>query len=289
MRTVARLWLSRARWLVLAVLACGCALPAVPSLCTVPPCWRNHHPFGPEANAARARGELTSLCEPARAEEWNALARACIRDGDVLFRLGRSRTLHGQFTSLVLADVSDSRFSHAGLACWEGDDLWVYDTAGQGVRKVPFALWMMDAWAGHFTVKRLRPEFRDRIPAALAFCDDAYRRGVPYDYWFTGADDRLYCAALIELAFRDAGLELSEPLPIRCLPHYPRYCLVGLTVRGLTPLDVDRPIYALGNAYYGLYGSPCLELVYEGGVEDDTKRKPPRRPFWSRIKAAVGR
>jgi len=267
MPTGRRLVLARAAATGLALAACGCVGPATPSLTTVPPDWRVR-PFGPEANDARACGELRPLFLPPQACLWEEFARAHVRDGDVLFRLGRSRTLRGALTSRFLADVSDSRFSHDGLARWEDGQLWVYDAESQGVRKVPFVFWMMDVSDGCFAVKRLRPHSQGAVPAALAYCEDAYRRQLPYNFWLRPGDGGLYCAELIENAFRAGGVALSEPLPVRRLPHYRRYVLLGLAVEALTPLRVDQPIYALGNAHYGAYGSPCLELVYEGGGSD---------------------
>jgi hypothetical protein len=261
----------------LLLLICGCAIPATPSLTTVPESWREQRPFGPKANAARRRGELQPLFLPPQAEEWEAFARAHIREGDILFRLGRSRTVRGLLTSHVLADVCDSRFCHDGLAHWEGDTLWVYDAEGQGVRKIPFVFWMMDVCDSHFAVKRLRPEYRGCLDAAVVYCEDAYLRELPYNFWLKPNAEGFYCAELVEKAFRSGGLALSQPVRISRLPHYRRYCMVGLAAELLTPLHTDQFVYALGNRHYGTYGSPYLELVYEGDGADEAQadRQPP--------------
>src|SRR5205823_12680397 len=127
---------------------------------SVPPEWRHGNPFGPEANAARARGELGVHGTIRRAAEWDALAREHIQTGDVLFRCGQSLTLTGNLTSYFLASLNDGRFSHEGLAHWEGDRLWVFDVETEGVRSVPFEQWMLDTRGNAFAVKRLRPEYR---------------------------------------------------------------------------------------------------------------------------------
>jgi hypothetical protein len=270
---------SSAAWLGWVLLLCGCTLPATPSATTVPDAWRECRPFGPRANAARNRGELRPLYVPPQAEIWETFARAHIQDGDVLFRLGRSRTVRGYLTSYVLADVCDSRFCHDGLAQWEGDTLWVYDAESQGVRKIPFVFWMMDVCDGRFAVMRLRSEYCDAIPAALAYCEEAYRKETPYNFWLKSEEEEgFYCAQLVEMAYRAGGLALSEPVAIRRLPHYRRYVLVGLAADLLTPLSTEQRVFSPGNRYYGTYGSPFLELIYEGDGPDDEgqfERLPP--------------
>src|SRR5262249_49755068 len=154
----------------------------------VPREWRRRHPFGPEANAARARGELPSECPDPRAPVWNEFAHHTIHDGDIVFRRGQSLTLVGRLTSRGLAMACGGLYSHDGLAHWEGDRLWIYDVESEGVRKVPFDIWMLDVAGDCFAIKRLKPEYRDRIPYALAFCEDAYQRNVPFDFSLDPSD-----------------------------------------------------------------------------------------------------
>jgi hypothetical protein len=249
---------------------------------TVPPGWRHANPWGPAANAARASGELAPLCPPtvrAKMAEWSAFGRDNIQDGDLIFRYGASYNPAEVFTSRLIAVISDGRFSHAGFAHWEGDVLYVYDTepAPQGVRKIPFAFWALDTAGRSLVVKRLRPEYRRFIPAAFDYCEKVYQEQVPFDDWFKPDDTELYCTEMIEKAFLSGGLELSEPLPIRCLPHYLRYSPLAPFVEFFSPIRVDRPLFALGNEHYGVFGSPFLDLVWDqGGEKGQRPRKPPR-------------
>jgi hypothetical protein len=263
--------------LVVALAAPGCSLPSSPLMATVPRAWRDQHPFGPEANAARSCGELQPRFVPRRAEEWAALAHDIIEEGDVLFRFGRSYTPNGRFTSWFIASISDSRFSHDAIAHWEGDVLYVYDAEQEGIRKVPFVLWMLDVKDGTLEIKRLKPAYRGGIPQAIAYCEDVYLQEVPFDFALKPDDERLYCSEMIEKAFRSAGLPLAEPLPIRCLPHYPRYSPLRPVVERFTEYRVDVPVFAIGNEHYGTYGSPYLELVYrDPSCNANKPRKPPR-------------
>jgi hypothetical protein len=260
----ARAALALGAGLVALALGPGCALPVTPSAATVPRDWRGTNTWGPEANALRAEGALPPRFYTPRMAAWADFARAHLQEGDLLFRLGRSYRLTGIFTSRLLAKISDGSFSHNGLVHWEGDTAFVYDAEQEGIRKVPFEFWMLDVADDTLAVKRLRPEFRHAVPRALAYCEDAYQRQVPFDLALSLDDERLYCSEMIEKAFASAGLPLAAPVPIRCLPRYARYGPLRPLVEALTEIRVDIPVYALGNERYGTYGSPCLELVYRG-------------------------
>jgi hypothetical protein len=262
----------------LAFFGAGCALPSSPTEATVPREWRKKNAWGPEAYAARAQGTLQPLfCTPEMAE-WREFGRRIIQDGDILFRYGYSYKPYEIFTSRLIAGVEDDRFSHDGIAHWEGDTLYIYDAepAPQGIRKVPFDFWMLDTANHSLVIKRPRPEYRCAIPQALAYCEDVWLRQVPFDDALRPDDEKLYCTEMIEKAYRSAGVVLSEPLPIYCLPHYRRWVWVQPLVTTFTPIRPNVSLFALGNPYYGTYGSPLLETVYEESPDPrEDRREPP--------------
>ncbi len=263
---------------LLLLLLSGCAMPGSPTMATVPHEWRATNPWGPQANEARAEGRLVPLFYPKRQAEWEAFARSTIQDGDLLFRFGTAYSLRQQFTSRLIRGVSDGLFSHDGIAKWEGETLYVYDTvpAPEGVRKTPFIFWMLDVDDNGLFIKRVKPEYRDAIPQALAYIEDAYERQVPFDADLHLDDEKLYCDEMLEKAYRSAGLVLSDPVPARCLPHFKRYLLIALLAELFTTIDVEEPIFAIGNEHYGTFGSPCLDLVFAGKV--DRHRSGPKCP-----------
>jgi hypothetical protein len=236
-------------------------------MATVPREWRTTNPWGPEANAARARGELVPLYYSEEMARWREFGRANIRDGDLLFRYGKSYNPAEIFTSFLLAGISDGRFSHNAIAHREGDTLYVYDAEPppQGVRKLPFEFWVLDVQDHSLVVQRLKPEYRGYIPGAQAYLEDAYLRQVPFDSALKPDDERLYCSEMIEKAFRSAGLTLSEPLPIYCLPHYLRWLPLKPLLYLFTEIRVEQPVFAIGNEHYGTFGSPYLETVLDQG------------------------
>lgn len=267
--------------LALALLAPGCSLPVEPSMATVPRAWRQTNPWGPEAYAARAEGRLRPLFCPPHAAEWAAFARQHIEEGDLLFRYGKASRLVGKLEGRLLTRIAASRFTHDAIAHWEDGTLYVYDSqpAPEGVRKMPFAFWVMDVMEGSLVVKRLLPPYRCYIPAALAFIEDVWLKQVPFDAGMRLDDERLYCTEMIEKAFRCAGLALSDPVPIRCVPNYRRYAWLRPLVERFTEIRVDEPAFAPGNCYFGTFSSPYLETVYDaGGRRCDPTPKPPTCP-----------
>src|SRR5437879_4495911 len=124
---------------LLVCLAPGCA-GSRGSLAAVPRAWRKTNPWGPEAQEASARGEWKPLFYTPQMGDWAAFARESLQDGDLLFRYGRSTQLRDSINNRVMTGISDSRFTHDGLAFHENGRVWVYDaeTEPQRVRKIPF-------------------------------------------------------------------------------------------------------------------------------------------------------
>ena len=268
---------GRALWAAccLALLGAGCASP---TMATVPRPWRKGNPWGPEAYAARAEGRLQPRYYTQKMADWKEFGRCHVRDGDILFRYGDSNKPYEIFTSFLISSIEDDRFSHNGIAHWEGDALYIYDAEPmpQGVRKVPFDFWVLDTAERSLVIKRPRPEIAEAVPQAVAYCEDAWQRQVPFDDALRPDDEKLYCSEMIEKAYRSAGVVLSEPLTIRCMPHYRRWLPIKPLVYALTPIRDDVPVFALGNPHYGTYGSPLLETVYEESVDPrEDRRKPP--------------
>src|SRR5262249_33953076 len=107
----------------------------------------------------------------------------------------------------------------------------------------------------------------------------AYRAHVPFDTAFRLDDEGFYCTELVEKAYRSAGVVLSEPVPLCCFPRYHRYSYLRPLARVVVGIDVKEPVYAPGNAAYGVYASPALELVYESCQAASPKaagHRPPR-------------
>ena len=147
--------------------------------------------------------------------KWDQWGRKVLRDGDIVFRLGDARILHGLFPmSRFYANCSNSKFSHTGIVAIEDNELVVYDTTGTGVARQPFCVWILDN-VGCIGVKRLRKDLREAaVPKILAYCRKVFVEQPPFDYELGLDDSELYCVEMTEKAYRYAGLPLSEPVKI---------------------------------------------------------------------------
>ena len=120
---------------------------------------------------------------------WDQWGRKVLRDGDIVFRQGDARVLHGWFPmSRFYANCSNSKFSHTGIVAIEDDGPVVYDTTGTGVARQPFCVWILDN-VGNIGVKRLRPELRqEAVPKILTYLHRVFVQQPPFDYEL-GLDD----------------------------------------------------------------------------------------------------
>lgn len=228
----------------------------------VPPGWQGN-PWGPAATAARKSGELPPIVDTPTMKQWDDWGKKVLKTGDVLFRRGDARILGGFFPfSRFIANVSGSKYSHMGTLVIEDGELYVYDTTKASVRRQPFKVWVLDT-VGAFGVKRLKPEYRGRIPKVLEYLQSVYEKQVPFDYELSVDDRELYCVEMAEKAFRHAGLVLSEPILLADMENINQFPLCVLGFTSLTTLKLDQAVFFPGNERHGIWSSPLLEVVYE--------------------------
>ncbi len=193
---------------------------------------------------------------------WENWAQDSLQDGDIVFRMGVSRVAMGLFdVSKFSAKLSDSDYSHAGIVSIENGDVYVYDITRQhGVGRNRFADFVLE-YGLAFGVKRLQPEHAAAIPVAIQFCRDAQTREVAFDADFRLSLEELYCTEMVEVAYRSAGVKLSDPVRVDHLPRYDEHpVLTHLIVRS-TSLVPERRIYLPGNDAIGIWSSPKLQTI----------------------------
>ena len=255
-------------WLMLATNG-GADHGKEPTDLLVPRGWQGN-PWGPAATAARKSGELPPIPETPLMKRWDEWGRKVLKPGDILFRRGDARILGGLFPfSRFIANVSGSPYSHVGTLVIEDGEMVVYDTTKSSVRRQPFKVWVLDT-VGAFGVKRLKPEYRDRIPKVVEYLHKVYADQVPFDYELSVDDRELYCVEMAEKAFRHAGLVLSEPVVLADMENINQFPLCVLGFTSLTSLKLDQAVFFPGNERHGIWSSPYLETVYEW--------KPPAKP-----------
>jgi hypothetical protein len=247
-----------------------------------PPTWSGNY-WGPAAHRARSAGMLPPLAMTPHMARWHRWGRHALREGDIVFRFGDARGLRGLFAlSRFIAGASGSPFSHTGIVAVEDGVPVVYDCSSEGVRRMPFEVWMLEC-VGSMGVKRLKPDHRGRIPGVIGYCRAAYERQVSFDFEFRLEDPSLYCVEMTEKAFRSQGLRLSEPVRIGDWERLTSYPLTALAMPYATkralgrPITLDQLVYLPGNDRQGVWASPLLETVF-GPYPTRTDCTPARVP-----------
>lgn len=254
----------------------------------VPPNWQGN-PWGPAAARARASGELAPIPMTPLMKEWERWGKQVLQEGDIVFRRADARLLMGRFPfSRFTAKVTGSEFSHTGIVAIENGDVLVYDTTKAGVRKQPFAVWILDN-AGAFGVKRLRPDRKSHAAGALRFCRDAFERQVPFDYDLALDDNALYCVEMTEKAYRASGLPLSQPVRLGDMENASRYPICIFAFLKFSNLTLEQRVFFPGNERHGIWSSPDLVTVYPPAGSPATASQPrPKRVDTSPRPAAAG-
>jgi hypothetical protein len=234
----------------------------------IPANWQGN-PWGPEATQARRTGAIPPVEMTEAMKQWQSWGKAVLKDGDILFRRGDAKLLFGHFPfSRFLSAVSNSRFSHTGIAAIEDGEVVVYDTTKAGVRRQPFHVWILDN-AGPFGVKRVRAEDQQYTAKAVAYCRDLYARQVPFDYELGSDDNAFYCVEMTEKAYRSNGMPLSEPLRLGDMERVTRYPVCILVFLKTSNLTLEQPVYFPGNKNHGIWSCPRLVTVYESKLTRD--------------------
>jgi hypothetical protein len=223
--------------------------------------------WGPEATEARQEGKLPPIVMTPHMARWDRWGRHVLRDGDVVFRMGDARLLHGYFPmSRFLANCSNSRFSHTGVIAIEKDGPVVYDVTRPAVARQPFCVWVLDN-VGCIGVKRLRPEYRAAIPKVLEYCRKVHQEQVPFDYELGLDDSALYCIEMTQKAYMAAGIELCKPIRVGDMERAPEFplCMYGLRFASQYmlehPLTFETEVYFPGNERHGIWSAKQLITV----------------------------
>lgn len=228
----------------------------------IPPGWQGN-PWGPAASRARENGMIPPITMTPVMKQWDHWAKSALRDGDILFRRADARVLFGRFPfSRFIANVSGSQYSHTGIVAIEKGEPVVYDTTKAGVRRQPFAVWMLDN-VGPFGVKRVRPEGKTHADAAVRYCRHAFDVQIPFDYDFQLDDQALYCVEMTEKAYRSSGLELSKPIRLGDMERATEYPVCIFVFMQLSNLTLEQSVYFPGNERHGIWSSPDLVTVYQ--------------------------
>lgn len=198
--------------------------------------------------------------------EFCQWAQEHLESGDILFSMSDARAFFGLFPfARVMIRMTDSRFSHTAMVSREDGDIYVYDMAPGGPRRVILADYMARNGKHAFAVKRVRHEHRDAVAPAVLYCQRAYQKQCPFDRVFSQDDDCLYCTEMTQKAYSEGGVKLSRPVRLDHFPRYRDFPKVTWLGRLLTKIRPEQGIILPGNDSMGIWASPELELVYDNG------------------------
>ena len=104
------------------------------------------------------------------------------------------------------------------------------------VKETSVTAWEMQGRDGRFTVYRLKPKYREKIPAFIKAAQSC--EGLPYDLHYDMDDTAIYCSELIYKAFRKAtGEELGRLQKLSELKWQPYEAVIKQLEDGTVPLD----------------------------------------------------
>ncbi len=151
-----------------------------------------------------------------------ALARSCVKDGDILLFRGR------RLLSYVICWATRSRYSHAGIAAWWGGRLMVMQADTPLVSATPLSacvkdyvggveLWTVDAEFDRTEVIEAAKESLGKRFAIWAMVKvlrrvaGLFHRGGERDP--STAPAEFFCAQFVSYAYRKGGLDLADGIP----------------------------------------------------------------------------
>lgn len=135
----------------------------------------------------------------------------------------------------VIADVTDSQYSHCGITVRREGRPYVLEAIGP-VRYTPAKTWINSGDSGMFT--QLRPRNMTKAQIAEAIAEAEKMLGRPYDIQYEWDERKIYCSELVHKVFlRGANIEIGEKQAIRSLNWQPHERFIRHIAGGDLPLD----------------------------------------------------
>jgi len=152
-----------------------------------------------------------------------------LREGDFIFQHLPGKLLR------VIADVTDSPYSHCGIIVKKDNQFYVLEAIGP-VKVTPANEWIHRGIGSRITLVRLKEEYRQEIPDIIQ-AGYAYLNR-PYDILYEWDDRKIYCSELIYKAAHDgAGIRLAEFKTLGEMNWQPHADFIREITGGDLPLD----------------------------------------------------
>jgi len=175
-------------------------------------------------------------------------AKYKLQEGDILLQ-----HLPAQLGS-VIADVSNSLYSHCGIITYQNGEPYVIEAIGP-VLYTHVNEWISRGESGMFT--QLRPKNISAKQIQNVIIESEKMLGRPYDIQYELDEEKIYCSELVYKAFiRGCNLEIGEKTTLGDLDWEPHEMFIRHIAHGELPLD--RVMITPES----LAKSPNVKLVY---------------------------
>lgn len=152
-----------------------------------------------------------------------------VQNGDFIFQ-----HLPGPLLEMI-ADMTNSRYSHCGIIVKKPEGFYVLEAIGP-VKETPLNEWISHGVGRHFTIVRLKPEYRKNIPEIIR--EGYVFLGRPYDIQYQWGDKNIYCSELIYKAVLSAtGMRLAEFVRLGDMEWQPYEKAIRQITGGELPLE----------------------------------------------------
>ncbi len=136
-----------------------------------------------------------------------------VKDGDLIFRCGRSPESHA-----VRVRDRQSGYSHVGVALWVGDSLMVIHSVPDEEDHHPADTIKCEPWSDFWQRKRAKTGAIFRLPitdeqrqVVRGYLLEKWAAQTPFDHNYLLSDTtEIYCTELVWRAYERAGVDLSE-------------------------------------------------------------------------------
>jgi hypothetical protein len=136
-----------------------------------------------------------------------------IKDGDIIFRKGRSLV-----SSIVMLNDKETDYSHVGICCKTDNEMFVIhavpgepdEQGNEKIRCDKLSEFLTPDKASIFAFYRLTCDTSGIAAASAANAMEYYRAGLPFDKALNFRnDDKLYCTELVWKAYLKSGINIT--------------------------------------------------------------------------------
>lgn len=163
------------------------------------------------------------------------------KNGDVIFQQSESR----QCKAISLATHSD--WTHCGVV-FMNHGKWVVAEAVEPVVFTPVEEFIARGKQGRAEVRRLNRSLTFEEEKAMWDFLTA-QRGKHYDIGFHWSDREMYCSELVWKAYRAAGVELTEPRPLKSFDLTSPLVKSVMQERYGSAVPLDEPMVSPGDLF----------------------------------------